>query len=154
MFRGARQVTIGQGTIGAGYPCECLDRKTRVKGKCLQIGVFIDDTRSDQHLIRPDTDVPGPCRGRAQQSGSENLPQAIQFARRAWLWVVQPIVVARLQDMKNVGGKRRRLLDGWRRRRSIAKWSGSPSANPNMVLQRQVTPLRNKRYSRLVPDGL
>jgi hypothetical protein len=119
----------------------------------LQVSVFIDDARSDQRLIGADTHIPAPRRDRVQQNRRENLPQAIQFARRARLRVIQPIVVARLQDMKNVGGKGRRLLDG-RPRRRIAKLRGGPPAIPNMVPQRQLTPLRNKRYSRLAPDGL
>ena len=92
VFGRVGQVVIGQEAIDAGGFGERFDRKTRVKGQRLQIGVLINDARSDQHLVRTDAEFPATRFGCSQQRGREHLSQAIQLARRAQL--PQPVVVA------------------------------------------------------------
>lgn len=150
VLRGAGQMTIRQKAIAAGSVCECLDRKTGVKGKCLQVGVFIDDTRSDQRLIRSNSHLAAARLGRAQQGGGENVPQAIQLARGTRLRVTQPVVIARLRDVNDADGRLRER----RLRRHGAAGRGGPAAILDTIPPAQVTPPSHKRYSRLAPDGL
>ena len=94
MFRGARQMTIGQQAIGTRRVRECPDRQTGMSGEHLQIDVLIDHAGPDQHLIRADPDAPAAHLRGLQQGGREQWPQAIELARRARLPVMQPVVFA------------------------------------------------------------